>query len=133
MKKKIYTYCLIVDQHGFYVADTIALDWADYGVVEKETDKTYQLGIGKSRDGKNKVKYYPQYFEEGWKKESYPYSCVVYKHSIDKFEIKMKDGARITFNLIYRSFKEYSDEEIINKGKKYLKKVFKNIIDNVVD
>lgn len=132
MKKKIYTYYLIVDQHGVYLKDTIALNWANYGVVEKETDKTYKLGIGEIRDGKTKVRLYPEYFQEEWKK-GYPYECVVNKSDIDKFKVEMKSGARVIFKLIYRSFKEYSDEEIINKGKKYLKKLFKNIIDNIVD
>lgn len=130
MKKKVYAYYLLVDQGGYYLHDPISVDWVDYGVIEKETEKTYQLGHGRSREGNNKLKYYSKYFREGWSEEANPANCVVNKDLIDKFTIEQKSGARITFNLVYRSFKEYSDEEIINKAKKYLKKVFKRITDN---
>jgi hypothetical protein len=140
INKTIYSYWILVDASGKRLGNPISVERAAYGTIEKVNQVTYVVNRKKERVGDSLAKIHANkpdanMYQPGWNTDTCAGSCFKTRiDNIDKFIIvhdERPDEYKLVFWLVYRSFDEYSDDQIVRKTKTHLRKYFKNIIDGV--
>ncbi len=143
INKTIYSYWVLVDASGKSVGSTISADHAECGTIEKDNPVTYVVNRKRRRVGDILVKIHSddpdaimhQLYQPGWHGDLLAGSSFkTRKEDIGKFILvhdERPEDHNMAFWLVYRSFNEYSDDQIVRKAKTHLRKYFKRIIDGV--